>query len=203
MNNTLRPIDIEKHIFAHDVQWLVTQFDTNNAEFVENFPNYLNETQIKRLCQDVFDFYKEVGFSQYRHLSEVVEGYEETTHLNMSCTLGGCTIGDARPSDGRVRLSKNWLFNRSAQDLANVVFETIPHELAHVVHFGIVYARPVVSTEECIRLRDASWGKPKSPFGRPYPLSHGKIWKRIYSDMTGWKIKNRFFKGMVTKSEAK
>lgn len=203
MNNTLRPIDIEKHIFAHDVQWLVTQFDTNNAEFVENFPGYLNETQIKRLCQDVFDFYKEVGFSQYRHLSSVVKEYEEMTHLNMSFTLGGCTVGDARPSDGRVRLSKTWLFNRSAQDLANVVFETIPHELAHVVHFGIAMTRPGVSTEECLRLRDASWSKPKRAFTSPRFLAHGKVWKSIYSSMTGWKIKNRFFKGMTVNSEVR
>lgn len=201
MNNTLRPIDIEKHILASNVQWLVTQFDTNNREFVENFPNYLNETQIKRLCQDVFDFYKEVGFSQYRHLSDTVKKYEETTHLNMSIRLGGCTIGDARPTDGRVRLSKTWLFSRGPQALAQTVFETIPHELAHVVHFGIAYARPAVSTDECLRLRDACWSKPKKAFVNPRYLAHGKIWKRIYGNMTGWKIKNRFFKSIVVKSE--
>ena len=206
MNNPqhlLRPVVIEEAIKNGDIEWLVNQFDTNNTQFVENFPNYLNETQINRLCQDVFDFYKKVGFDQYRHLSSLVKEYENMTHLNTSHQLGGCTIGDARPSDGRVRLSKSWLFSRGPQDLCQTVFETIPHEMAHVIHFGIAMTRTGVSTEECIRLKEASWSRPKRVFTRPRFLAHGKVWKKIYSNMTGWKIQNRFHKGMVTKSEAK
>lgn len=201
MNNTLRPIEIEKHIFAHDVQWLVTQFDTNTKEFVENFPNYLTQTQIKRLCQDVFDFYKKVGFDQYRHLGEVVKEYEDKTYLNMAFDLGGRTVGDADSKDGRVRLCKTRLFNRNHETVARTIFETIPHEMAHVVHYGIAFARPVVSTEECIRLKEASWSKPKTAFNRPYFLAHGKVWKRIYKSLTGWKIKNRYYNGVVVSSE--
>jgi len=121
----------------------------------------------------------------------------------MSIRLGGNTVGDANPRDGRVRLSKTWLFNRSAQDLAGVIFETIPHELAHVVHFGIAFTRPGVSTEECIRLREQSWSRPRRMNSSPRFLAHGKVWKSIYSFMTGWKIRNRFYKGMTVNSEVK
>jgi hypothetical protein len=202
MNQKLvTPATIEEAISMGYIQWLVEQFDSNNDQFVENFPKNLTETQIKSLCQNVFDFYKKVGFDEYRHLSTLVKDYEESTSLHMWTNLGGITIGDASSRDGRVRLNEAYLFNRSTEDLVQTVFETIPHELAHVVHFGIVFTRDQVCTEQCIRLRDASWSKPRRPFGRPRYLAHGKVWKSIYSKMTGWKINNRFFKGVTTKSE--
>ncbi len=199
----LRPEAIEEAIKNGDIEWLVNEFDTNNVQFVENFPNYLTKSRIKRLCQDVFDFYKKVGFDQYRHLGSLFEKYEDSTHLDMSHQLGSCTVGDACFRSGRVRISRSWLFSRGPQDLCQTVFETIPHEMAHVVHFGIAFARDGVSSEECLRLREASWSKPKRAFARPRFLAHGKVWKSIYKSMTGWKIKNRFLRGMVTKSEEK
>lgn len=199
----LRPVVIEEAIKNGDVEWLVNQFDTNNVQFVQNFPNYLTETQIKRLCQNVFDFYKKVGFDEYRHLGTLVKDYEESTCLDISTNLGGTTIGDASCRDGRVRINKVFLFDRSTGDLVQTVFETIPHEMAHVVHFGIAFTRTEVCTEQCIRLRDASWSRPRKPFGRPRYLAHGKVWKSIYSKMTGWRIRNRFYKGMTVNSEAK
>ncbi len=194
---------IEEAIKNGDIEWLVNAFDTNNVQFVDNFPSNLSETQIKDLCQGVFDFYKKVGFDKYRHLSSRFEKYEDATHLDMSQQLGSCTVADADYRNGRVRLSKSYLFIRGPRDLAQVVFETIPHEMAHIVHFGIAFARDGESSEECLRLREASWSRPKKAFTRPRFLAHGKVWKKIYESMTGWKIHNRIYKGITVNSEVK
>ena len=202
MNNVLQAIN------NGDTEWLINQFSTNKKELLENWPTDVSNEAIEALANGIFEFYKRVGFDKFRHLGGKMDWYEENVTLSIR-KIKASQCGNASSRTAIITISSDMVFGRGpinsrTVDQVGNLFETIPHEMAHIVHFGLsclFNAELDTLKGEGFALRNASWGKPNRWSGRSRFLAHGKVWKMIYGKMTGWKIKKCFFNAIETQSE--
>jgi predicted SprT family Zn-dependent metalloprotease len=98
-------------------------------------------------------------------------------------------------------------------DQCDNIFQTIPHEVAHLLQGALLFNHGDAGlTEEGVKLFDQSFSKQwhytyrrngeTVHIGRF--LAHGKIWKKIFKDITGFHmIKGRFFRQVTVASYEK
>lgn len=208
-NNTrISMNNVRQAISNGDTEWLINQFNTNKKQLLENWPTDVSNEAIEALANEIFEFYKRVGFDGFRHLGGKMDWYEENVALNI-VKIRESQCGNANSKTAIIKISSDMVFGKRPLDVRTVdqvgnLFETIPHEMAHIVHFGlscIPNAELDTLKGEGLALHNSSWGKPNWRSGRSRFLAHGKVWKMIYGKMTGWRIKKRFFNAIETQSE--
>jgi hypothetical protein len=145
--------------------------DVKPADWVQ-----LSNDEAVKAAQDVFEYFKAVCGETYYSF--------ETFYLDCSLDIrrfraGAHVVGQAN-SKG-VTLNSKYLFDGDHQ--AAVIQETIAHEMAHVVILRRIFGK---SWEECHALGLTS---------KNYKiLHHGREWKKVFMDLSGFKkINSRFF----------
>ena len=167
------------------------------------------------LARALHDYYIEKGISQlqkYNGESDPLGTLNGQNTLQFTSELPDNTLGLSRAKDKLNLINIRSL--GSKWDQCDMIFETIPHEVAHLLQSTLVFDHgPQGLTRAGETLFSQSFSRGQRYrlqlnedhviVGARY-LAHGKIWKQIYCNLTGFaKVKNRFFKGVTVSSSEK
>jgi len=139
-----------------------------------------SEEEVADIANRVFDYYMAKANAKWGHLL----GNESFQCRLTIRRIKGSIVGYAKGLD---TVEINSRFLNIEADQWDVITETIPHEIAHIIFFNLLRSPFFLSTISS-KTRVELFGRKRIPW-------HGKFWKHLFCQLTGLKkVRNRFFR---------